>query len=715
MPNDLRNEKSPYLQSAAHQPVNWLPWSDEAFQRAKTEDKPILVDIGAVWCHWCHVMDSESYENSEVAKIINENFIPMKVDRDERPDIDARLQTAVSAISGQGGWPLTASLTPDGKVFFGGTYFPPDDRHGRPGLKRVLQTLAEKYRTERRKILESAEELYSNLMKTSDISTDSTGLSGSLVDSALSSISNAFDIRNGGFGGLPKFPHASAIEFLLWRFSISGQKWMLTIVDSTLKAMAKGGVYDQLAGGFHRYSTDERWIVPHFEKMLYDNGELLKNYVHAYQATGDEFFKEVAHGIISFVDTVLSDHEHGGFYASQDADIGMDDDGDYFTWTNEEAKSTLTPQEFEVVSTYYHLDAAGDRHTSDRHVLYVARDASEIADSLKKPESEVRSLIRSAKEKLLKARLQRKTPFVDPTVYTNWNGMMISAYLEAYKAFNQKTYLDFALKTLERIINEAVSPTFDVAHSVGNKSESSYLEDHVQVSSALLEAYEITRAEKYLSIAERIMNRTIDRYCDREGGGFSDLPPETATVAALRLPNKPIQDSPSSGSQRGWNSRPNPLKSADGERPLPKHCRSGLKVFCYDLQGLPDLCRDLLSRSRCLPQSTSTCRSHRGQTEPTDNRVARSGAPYISPKFDRAVPRPKSARCLCLHDVCLRPARTRQRNTCEGTQVLWHSLDVKNRKLNKWKRDKPHERNNRPHGKDHDPPDGVLKKRRIST
>ncbi|MEK6572230.1 MAG: thioredoxin domain-containing protein, partial [Bacteroidota bacterium] len=428
----LENEKSPYLRSAAHQPVNWLPWGDEAFQRAKSEDKPILLDIGAVWCHWCHVMDGESYENPELAKIINEHFVPIKVDRDERPDIDARFQTAVSSISGQGGWPLTALLTPDGRVFYGGTYFPPDDRYGRPGLKRVLQTLSERYKSDRTKIFESAEQLYSHLKKAVEGSKDRAELSEAAVDSALNSISNSFDIRYGGFGSAPKFPHASAVEFLLWRYSITGENWMLSIVDSTLKAMAKGGIYDQLAGGFHRYSTDERWMVPHFEKMLYDNAELLKNYVHAFQATGDESFKETAHGIISFTNAVLSDQTHGGFYASQDADISMNDDGDYFTWTAEEAAKVLAPEEFEVLSAHYHLNGVGEMHSSNRHVLFVVRDAGEIADTLGKPKPEIEKLIRSGKEKLLKERLQRKTPFADPSIYANWNGMMISSYIEAY-------------------------------------------------------------------------------------------------------------------------------------------------------------------------------------------------------------------------------------------------------------------------------------------
>jgi uncharacterized protein YyaL (SSP411 family) len=546
MSNKLKGEKSPYLQSAAHQPVHWLPWGEEAFQRAKNEDKPILLDIGAVWCHWCHVMDGESYENPEVAEIINNQFIPVKVDRDERPEIDSRYQAAVAAISGQGGWPLTALLTPDGKVFYGGTYFPPEDRYGRPGLKRILETLGEKYRSDRAAIVQSSEELYSHLQKAAIRSTDSLELSGALVDSALSSISSSFDIRNGGFGEAPKFPHASAIELLLWKHFLTGDKWMSTVIDSTLKMMARGGVYDQLAGGFHRYSTDERWIVPHFEKMLYDNAELLRNYIHANQATGDEFFKETALSIISFINTVLSDQERGGFYASQDADVGMNDDGDYFTWTTEEAKAALSPDEFEVISMYYHLNGAGEMHASGRHVLYVAWDVAGVADSLKKTIPDVKRLIQSGKEKLLIVRLQRKSPFVDTTIYANWNGMMISAYLDAFKAFGEKSYLDFALKTLNRIMQEGISPEFAVAHSIGSGSPRGLLDDQVQVAAALLDAYEVTGTERYLSLARKIMDRTLTTNWDSEAGGFFDLPQGDGKLGPLGLTQKPIQDSPTS-------------------------------------------------------------------------------------------------------------------------------------------------------------------------
>lgn len=546
MPNKLKHERSPYLRSAAHQPVNWLPWGDEAFERAKSEDKPILLDIGAVWCHWCHVMDHESYENPEVAKIVNDFFIPVKVDRDERPDIDARYQTAVGAISGQGGWPLTALLTPEGKVFFGGTYFPPEDRYGRPGLKRVLEILAEKYRSDRAKILESAEEIYSHLKKAAERSSDSVELSEAIVDAALSSISSSFDIRHGGFGSAPKFPHPSVIDFLLWRYSFTGEKWMISIVESTLRAMARGGIYDQLAGGFHRYSTDERWIIPHFEKMLYDNAGLLKNYVHAYQATGDVFFKEIVHGIISFTNTVLSDQQNGGFYASQDADIGMEDDGDYFTWMPEEAQQVLSPEEFEVISMHFHLWGNGEMHSSNRHVLFVAVDAREIAHSLGKSEAEVQQLIKSGRKKLLAARLERKTPFVDPSIYSSWNGMMISAYIDAYKAFGEKSHLNFAIKSLERILKEGVSPSFDVAHTVS--SSTGYLDDHVQMVAALLDAFEATAEEKYFNAADQIMQRTIERFWDGTAGGFLDLPSGTPSIGALELPHKPIQDVPTSSS-----------------------------------------------------------------------------------------------------------------------------------------------------------------------
>ncbi|MBI3006470.1 MAG: thioredoxin domain-containing protein, partial [Ignavibacteriales bacterium] len=366
-PNRLQHETSSYLKSAAHQPVNWYPWGEAALETARKENKPILLDIGAVWCHWCHVMDAESYENDSIASIINEYFVPVKVDRDERPDIDSRYQAAVSAISGQGGWPLTAFLTPNGQVFYGGTYFPPEDKFGRTGFPKVLTTLAETFKNDPEKILQNVQYIEEAVRNYLSRLPETTELRESLIDAALNNISQAYDARYGGFGSAPKFPHSSVLELLLARYDHTKEQWMLDAVKNTLRRMARGGMYDQLGGGFHRYSTDERWIVPHFEKMLYDNAPLLKNYVHAYQATRDEFFKSVALDIIRFTREVLSDQHNGGFYASQDADVEPGDDGSYFTWTMKDASSVLTAEEFECIQLHYNIYEQGEMHNDPEH------------------------------------------------------------------------------------------------------------------------------------------------------------------------------------------------------------------------------------------------------------------------------------------------------------------------------------------------------------
>jgi len=345
-----------------HQPIRWHEWGSEAFATAQRENKPMLLDIGAVWCHWCHVMDRESYDDPEVAAIVNEHFVAVKVDRDERPDIDSRYQSAVQAVSGQGGWPLTAFLTPDGKPFYGGTYFPPNDGYGRPSFRRVLLSIANAYKEKHGDVVEQAAMVENAIVQAESFHGRSGRVSGSVVEAIQESAFKMFDPQHGGFGSAPKFPHPSALDLLIERYSrvaslrdggvrpytnpaefrSAGQpgaavptkdKELQNLIVTTLEHMALGGVYDQLAGGFHRYSVDERWVVPHFEKMSYDNSELLKNYVHAYQATGEKFFADVARDIIRWMDEWLSDRERGGFYASQDADINMDDDGDYFSWT----------------------------------------------------------------------------------------------------------------------------------------------------------------------------------------------------------------------------------------------------------------------------------------------------------------------------------------------------------------------------------------------
>jgi len=556
--NRLKDSASPYLRSAAHQPIDWHEWGDSAFARAKSEDKPILLDIGAVWCHWCHVIDRESYENVEIAKIINEHFVPVKVDRDERPDVDSRYQSAISAISGQGGWPLTGFLLPDGKPFFGGTYFPPEDQMGRPGFRRVLLAVADSYRNRRPELERAAYSLSESVAQAEAF----TGARGEfdlgVVDAQIQSITQLFDIKNGGFGRAPKFPHASAIDLLLERHQQTKEKHLLAMVETTLEKMARGGVYDQLAGGFHRYSVDERWLVPHFEKMSYDNSELLKNFLHGFQvasaAKGSNYEGDlgaIAEHITRWVERDLCDKEHGGFYASQDADYSLDDDGDYFTWTLDEVRSVLTPEESRVIELYFDVEPHGEMHHNPaKNVLWVARSFSEIGEQLKLEKKKVVQSWLWGVDKLLEARSSRPTPFIDKTMYVSWNAMFISAYFEAARVVDRALGARcraFALKTMDRMLSEAWSESHGFTHRIGGPILEGSLDDQVFSVLALLDAYETTLDSRYFTAAQKTMDLTIARYGDAENGGFFDRPSDAAPMGGLQVRRKPFQDSPTPG------------------------------------------------------------------------------------------------------------------------------------------------------------------------
>jgi uncharacterized protein YyaL (SSP411 family) len=549
--NRLKDSASPYLRSAAHQPIDWHEWGDAAFARAKAEDKPILLDIGAVWCHWCHVIDRESYENVEIAKIINEHFVAVKVDRDERPDVDSRYQSAVSAISGQGGWPLTGFLLSDGKPFFGGTYFPPDDQMGRPGFRRVLLAVADSYRNKRAELERAANSLADAVSQAEAFSGARADFDLGVVEEQINSITKLFDIKNGGFGRAPKFPHSSVIDLVLERYQQTKEKHLLAMAETTLEKMARGGVYDQLAGGFHRYSVDERWLVPHFEKMSYDNSELLRNYLHAWQVTQNPLLRETAEGIIGWVNEVLSDQENGGFYGSQDADYSLDDDGDYFTWTLDEAGSVLTPEESRVIELYYDIEARGEMHHNPaKNVLWVARDFDEIAKILSKTRDEIVDLKMIAEAKMRKARIARPIPFVDKTMYVSWNAMFVSAYLDAARVFEGwengvgKDCRSFALKTLDRMLKEVWGESRGFSHRIGGPALEGSLDDQVFSVLALLDAYETTLNPRYFTAAQKTMDLAIARYGDAEGGGFFDRPSDAAPMGGLDVRRKPFQDSP---------------------------------------------------------------------------------------------------------------------------------------------------------------------------
>jgi uncharacterized protein len=549
--NRLKDSASPYLRSAAHQPIDWYEWGEGAFARAKREDKPILLDIGAVWCHWCHVIDRESYENPDTAKIINDYFVPVKVDRDERPDVDSRYQSAISAISGQGGWPLTGFLTPDGRPFYGGTYFPPVDQGGRPSFSRVLLAVADAYKNKKEELLKTAEALSEAVAKAEVFAGARGKFDVGVVDAQIGSITQLFDVKNGGFGKAPKFPHASAVDLLLERARQTGEKHLLAMVEATLEKMAKGGVYDQLAGGFHRYSVDENWLVPHFEKMSYDNSELLKNFVHAWQATRNEFLRATAEGIIGWVNEVLSDQANGGFKASQDADYSLDDDGDYFTWTLTELRNVLKGEEARILELYYDVQSHGEmHHNPEKNVLWMARDAAEIAQAVGGDEGNVRLAIASGKRKLLEARKPRPTPFVDKTLYVSWNAMFVSAYLDAARVLGGGIGMRckaFALKTVERTLREAWSEAAGFGHRIGGPELRGSLDDQVFGVMALLDAYEATLDGKYFRVAQRTMDVTIEKYGDAEGGGFFDRASDAPAMGGLDVRRKPFQDSPTPG------------------------------------------------------------------------------------------------------------------------------------------------------------------------
>jgi uncharacterized protein len=553
--NALSRASSAYLRSAMHQPIQWHEWGDDAFAAAQRESKPVLLDIGAVWCHWCHVMDRESYESSETAEIINREFIAVKVDRDERPDVDSRYQLAVSAISGTGGWPLTVFLTPEGKPFYGGTYFPPDDRYGRPSFKKILLAIADAYRERRDEVVKSADDTMHMLANAEGFAGHRADFSPRIVGVMVQSAVAIFDEKNGGFGGAPKFPHASAVDLLLDWYARTKEKRVGHVITSTLTKMSKGGAYDQLGGGFHRYSVDDRWIVPHFEKMAYDNSELLKNYVHGYQVFGYEYYLHIAGDIVRWMDDWLSDRERGGFYGSQDADINLDDDGDYFTWTVDEAKAVLSPDEFTAIALHYDIGEVGEMHHNPaKNVLWVSMLSDEIAGTMGRDITEVLDLLAIARAKLNAARLKRPTPYIDKTIYTNWNAMCISAHLQYARVTRRPDARQFAMRSLDRILAEAWNPELGLSHVIAYSDPTAQkrfvrglLDDYAYTTIACLDAYEISGDFSYFRFAREIADDMIRRFADATSGGFFDTEAsleEKLKLGALSARRKPFQDAP---------------------------------------------------------------------------------------------------------------------------------------------------------------------------
>ncbi|MGB2884532.1 MAG: thioredoxin domain-containing protein, partial [Dehalococcoidia bacterium] len=495
MPNRLISETSPYLLQHAQNPVDWYPWGEEALNHAVKEDKPILLSIGYSACHWCHVMERESFENPEIARLMNENFISIKVDREERPDLDAIYMEAVQVITGSGGWPLTVFLTPQKRPFYGGTYFPPEERGGLPGFTRVLQTVAQAYKNRKGDVESAAEKVIAQLNRSNEAQRSVEPLTPDLLNSAHIALESAFDAHNGGFGPAPKFPQPMLLEFLLRHQLRTGNEGTLSMVERTLEKMARGGIYDQLGGGFHRYSTDARWLVPHFEKMLYDNALLSRLYLHAYQATGKPLYRHIVEGTLDYVLREMTDKE-GGFYSSQDADSeGIE--GKYYVWTVEEVIEALGDDVGRLVNRYFGVTEQGNFEGLNilNRVIETAALAPESGLTLETLEA----TIATAKARLLERRGQRVPPHRDEKILADWNGLMLSSMAEAASVLDREDYLEAAISNATFLTHALLDRGF-LKHSYkdGQAKISGYLLDYALLCDGLLSLYEATFQDRWL-------------------------------------------------------------------------------------------------------------------------------------------------------------------------------------------------------------------------
>jgi uncharacterized protein YyaL (SSP411 family) len=518
MANQLADESSPYLRQHADNPVEWYPWGEEALQRARKEDKPILLSIGYAACHWCHVMAHESFEDPATAALMNEHFINIKVDREERPDLDSIYMAATVAMTGQGGWPMTVIMTPDCRPFFAGTYFPPVPRHGLPAFTQVLQGIAQAWETQRDVVQRSAVEVSAHLRQTVIAIDSEAALDTSLFDQALNNLLRTFDSQLGGFGAAPKFPPSMALEFLLRIYLQRDDKMALHMVETTLEAMARGGIYDQLGGGFARYSTDARWLVPHFEKMLYDNALLARVYLHAWQVTGKPLYRRVAEETLDFVVRELR-HEAGGFYSSYDAD-SEGEEGKFYVWSAAEIRRALGDAA-PLFTAYYDVGEAGN--WEGYTILNVPRPPAEVAAEFGLDVPEMEQRLAAARETLYALRAQRVWPGLDDKVLTAWNGLMLAAFAEAGAVLNRPDYTAVAVQNAEFLRRELRREDGRLLRTWKAGSEArynAYLEDYAYLADGLLALYETTLDAQWFAWARELADVMLGHFSDDDGGFF---------------------------------------------------------------------------------------------------------------------------------------------------------------------------------------------------
>jgi len=546
-PNRLINEKSPYLLQHAFNPVEWYPWGDEAFAKAKKENKPIFLSIGYSTCHWCHVMERESFEKSDIAKIMNEHFVCIKVDREERPDVDKVYMTAVQAMTGSGGWPMSVWLTPNLQPFFAGTYFPPDSRYGRPGFPDLLQRLHAAWMEQREQVLKSGEDIIKALQEHTAIAAvpDSNLLFTPILRTAYSQFYSSYDERLGGFGNAPKFPRPVVFNFLLRYYARTNEKGALEMTLATLRKMWAGGMYDHLGGGFHRYSVDAYWRVPHFEKMIYDQAQLVWSYLEAYQITRDAFYAAVAREILDYVLRDMT-HPDGGFYSAEDADSAPDaahleekEEGAFYLWRKQEIGDLLGNEKGEIFNYCFGVSDTGntisDPHGDfrDGNVLYAAYTAAEATRRFKRSEAEITTILNEGKQKLFAIRHTRPRPHLDDKIITAWNGLMISGFARASQVLDEPKYLQAAERAADFVLNKLYNTqtkTLVRRYRDGEAKFPAHLDDYAFFTMSLIDLYEASFDIKWLESAAALTETQSRLFWDKKDGGFFDTSGEDETI-----------------------------------------------------------------------------------------------------------------------------------------------------------------------------------------
>jgi len=528
-PNRLIHEKSPYLLQHAYNPVDWYPWSAEAFERARKEDKPIFLSIGYSTCHWCHVMERESFENHEVAKFMNEAFVSIKVDREERPDLDHIYMTVCQILKGSGGWPLTIIMTPDKRPFFAATYIPKETRFGRMGMMDLIPRVTQVWKERREEVLGSADKILAAL-KTVEKEPSGVEPDTSTLDKAYQELAGRFDENFGGFSKAPKFPTPHNFFYMLRYWKRTGNQKALGMVEKTLQEMRQGGIYDHVGFGFHRYSTDQEWLVPHFEKMLYDQAMLAIAYVEAYQVTGKKNDRKTAEEIFSYVLRDMT-APTGGFYSAEDADSeGVE--GKFYVWTEEEIRMVLPREEADLIINVFHVEKRGnflEEATGERkgaNILHLKRSLSEVASDLKMAEKNLQDRLEAARQKLFAVREERIHPYKDDKILTDWNGLMIAALAKGSRVFGEATYAEGAKKAVDFIFDQMRSPNGRLWHRFrdGQAGITASVDDYAFLIWGLIELYEATFDARYLKTAMELNEEMLKHFWDGKSGGLFFTP-----------------------------------------------------------------------------------------------------------------------------------------------------------------------------------------------